>query len=189
MVETDTNFFSELERDLAGANRDEGQDRLSEFVSDRADDNSVVAPLMGLVDNLEKVRRYYALDAFVFICLHAPEKSELQKAALAKWGEVIERIADKDIFEALEWASHPPLFGDAESMLAAQGISKWCDLIDRAAAIDPARALKHARDMAEAEPWNPFAIIAGLSADGIEGEMKQKAARQQPPPAPPPAFC
>jgi hypothetical protein len=177
-------FLNELEQALTGEDRGGAQDRLAEFIRNRAQDISIVAPVMAMIENLDKIRRYYAIDALVFVSLNAPDNSEIEKAALAKWDELMERIAAKDIFEALKWASHPGLFCEPEALLAAQGISKWSELIDRAAIIDPARALQHARDMAQAEPWNPFAIIAGMSADAIEGQMKQKAG-MPPPPAPP----
>ena len=178
-----TRFLNELEQDLTGENRGDAQDRLEAFIKDRAEDPSIVAPVMAMIENLDKVRRYYALDAVVSVSLNAPDDSEIEKAALAKWDELIERIAQNDIFDALKWASHPGLFCEPEAMLAATGISKWSDLIDRAAAIDPARALLFARDMAHAQPWNPFAIIASMSADVIENQMKQKPGTP-PPPAP-----
>jgi hypothetical protein len=179
----DAEILSELQKALTGDQdeRGEAQDRLVEFVKARAADSTAIAPLMEMVENLDKVRRYYALDAVVCVALNAPKDSGLQKAALDRWGDLIERIAAENIFDALDWASHPGLFCDDQAPLHMTGVMKWSDLIDRAAVINPIHALAHAREMAGAEPWRPLTVMAQVSAELIESRMNRPPAGPLPP--------
>jgi hypothetical protein len=179
-------LLNELQQSLASEDEDmhgDAQDRFADFVTASGNNDSVVVPVMALIDHLEKIRRPWAIDAAVAVALRAPEGTPLNDAAQHKWEELIERIAAEDIFLALKWAALPGLYSFPETLLQTTGVVKWSDLIDRAAEIDYGRALAYAREMSGAEPWSAIAVTAQLSVQLLESRPPQQAGGT--PPAPP----
>ena len=180
-------ILHELQQGLASPDEDTrggAHDRFCDFIENSKGDEAVVAPVMAMIGNLEKIRRYWAIDAAVAVALRAPEGTPLNDAAQNKWNELIEHIAAEDIFLALDWAAMPGLYSFPEMLIQTTGVTKWSELIDRAAEVDYDRALAHAREMSGAEPWSAIAVTAQISAQLLESRRPQ-ASGGTPPPAPP----
>ncbi|HTK86038.1 MAG TPA: hypothetical protein VL625_13220 [Patescibacteria group bacterium] len=181
MPETNATEFLQMiqEAFIEGASED-AEDRFVEFVNMNAEDDAIATSVMEMIDRLDDVRRKFAFDAVVAVVLNTPRASVMHQSALEKWDTLIERIAEKDIFSALDWAAMPCLWsGELESLHVA-GLKKWEELLGRAAAGDFDRALAHARDMENSDPRRPFAITAKLAADLLERKSPGNTATPRP---------
>lgn len=177
---TPTELLQNLTLGLLGDDPGEAQDRFAEFVNQHAEDEAVTTSVMDMIDRLDSVRRKIAFDAVVAVVLNTPRASAMHSHGLQTWGTLIERIAEKDIFSALDWAALPCLWSDEFESLHAAGLEKWRELLDRAADVDFNRTLKHARDMEDSNPTRPFATAAKLAADLIESRKPMPPVPQPP---------
>lgn len=168
MDEGSTEFLQNMSRALTAEDPGEAQDQLAEFTNENADDSAVTASVMDLIDKIDNVRRKNAFDAVVAIVLHTPPESEMHGAGLAKWNELIEREAEKNLFRALDLSALPCLYSDEFSSLHAAGLKKWRELLDRAALADFDGALQHAKNMEGSDPSRPFAKTAKFAASLLQ---------------------
>jgi hypothetical protein len=181
MPETNaTEFLQMIQEAFIKGAPDDAEERFVEFVNTNAEDDAIATSVMEMIDRLEDARRKFAFDAAVAIVLNTPRASAMHQSALEKWDTLIERIAEKDIFSALDWAAMPCLWSNEFESLHTAGLKKWEELLGRAAVTDFNRALGHARDMENSDPRRPFAITAKLAADLLESKRPGNSATPRP---------